>query len=61
MIEKDNAESMVASKVAEVKNAIRLNDSNQQTEYSGHSSAPYGNGPDKSAAVPGGSPGVSGY
>jgi len=59
MLEKDNAFAAIAAKVSEVKASTTLDASNQQSEYSGHSSANYGSGPDKSAAVPGGSPGTS--
>jgi len=58
MMEKDNSLSMAKAAVADAQNSIRLDPSNQQTPggYSGHNSAPYGSGPQQSAAVPSGSP-----
>jgi hypothetical protein len=52
MFEKDNSESMIQAKVSEMKSAVRLDPESQSPEYSGHESADYGPGPDKSAAGP---------
>lgn len=52
MFEKDNSMSMVQSAASEVKSAVRLDPESQSPEYSGHESADYGSGPDKSAAGP---------
>lgn len=52
MFEKDSAASQVASKVSEVKGSTRLDSESQSPEFSGHESADYGSGPDKSAAGP---------
>jgi hypothetical protein len=57
MLNKDNAASMVSSEVESCKRDIDLNAGNQQHNDSGHTSAPYGSGPDQSAANPSGSPG----
>jgi hypothetical protein len=54
----DNSQSEINKAVSAVKSSTDLNDANQSPKYSGHESASYGNGPDKSAAVPGGSPGT---
>lgn len=57
MFEKDNAESMVRSAAESCKRDVTLDVGNQQQNDSGHSSAPYGEGPNQSAANPAGSPG----
>ena len=52
MFEKDTAASQVASAVSEVKSSTRLDTESQSPKFSGHESADYGSGPDKSAAGP---------
>jgi hypothetical protein len=51
-MEKDNSLSMINQKVNEVKAAIQLDEASQSPQYSGHESADYGPGPDKSVAGP---------
>lgn len=56
--EKDGAQEAINAAVSEVKSSIDLDAESQSPEFSGHESAPYGSGPDQSAAVPKGSPGT---
>lgn len=58
MLEKDNSMSAIQAMVSAVKSSVRLDDSNQGQPDDGHASAPYGNGPDVSAAKPGGAVGT---
>jgi len=58
MMEKDGIKAAIASEVASAKSSTKLDDSNQQTDYSGHSSGSDGGGINQAAAGPGsGSPG----
>lgn len=58
--EKDNSQSAINAAVNEVKSSTDLDAESQSPKYSGHESAPYGDGPKESAAKPSGSPGTGG-
>jgi len=61
MMQGDNSKAMIDREVAACKSSIRLDPSNQMQPDSGHSSAPIPAAVEQSDAVPGGSPGTSGY
>lgn len=57
MLSKDNSKELVQGAARDAKRSIMLQSENQKQNESGHSSAPYGSGPNASAAAPGNNPG----
>jgi hypothetical protein len=51
-MERDNSKAMIDACVSEVKSAIALDEASQAPKYSGHDSADYNDGPDKSSNGP---------